>query len=209
MRTAADDLTARARIRESALFVFARDGFSAPLRAIAQHAGVSVALITHHYETKDGLRDVCDDLVLERYREGKLFAIAQPAAVGDYLADSAEVSVWAVYMLRSFMDPGPRAKKFFDRLLEQITYIMELSFEAGMVKPEAMTPQMIRQIAVGNMGGMVLEFAADPSGDPREFFARVYTPERMIAELELGRHGYFTDSPIFQQYIEALKGAAQ
>jgi hypothetical protein len=70
-----------------------------------------------------------------------------------------------------------------------------------------MAPEKIRQIAAANMGAMVLEFAADPPNDPRDFFARVYTPGRLIAELELGRDGYFTDSPAFHQYIDALKGA--
>ena len=56
-----DDLTARARIRDSAIVYFGRHGFqSATVRAIAADAGVSPALVIHHFGSKDGLREACD-----------------------------------------------------------------------------------------------------------------------------------------------------
>ena len=59
------DLTAQARIRNAAIAHFARDGFQkANLRAIAAAAGVSEALIFHHFGSKDGLRATCDEHVL-------------------------------------------------------------------------------------------------------------------------------------------------
>ena len=46
MRSVSDDITARARIRDTAIAAFARDGYdAASLRAIAREAGVSPALI--------------------------------------------------------------------------------------------------------------------------------------------------------------------
>lgn len=64
MRTA--DLTATARIRNAAIELFARDGFQKTnVRAIAAAAGVSPALVIHHFGSKDGLRAVCDEYVLE------------------------------------------------------------------------------------------------------------------------------------------------
>ncbi|RFZ34875.1 HTH-type transcriptional regulator BetI [Mycobacterium marinum] len=48
------DLTAKARIRNAAVARFARDGFQkVNLRAIATSAGVSEALIFHHFGSKD------------------------------------------------------------------------------------------------------------------------------------------------------------
>jgi AcrR family transcriptional regulator len=45
-----DDLTARARIREAAFALIADQGVhGATLRAIARRAGVSAALVNHHY----------------------------------------------------------------------------------------------------------------------------------------------------------------
>lgn len=198
-------MTARARLREAALFCFARDGFTVPLRTIAQHAGVSVALITHHYGTKDNLRAVCDDYALSQYRDYKLLAVAQPAAVGQSLADPAEASIMTVYMLRSLLDAGPAAKRFFDQFVEQVQLIMEASFAAGLVRASVMTPERIRLMAADTMGGLLIQFATNPPADPRDFISQAFSKDRLIAQLELYRDGYFTDSPLFDQYIQTIK----
>ena len=73
MRTALDldsDLTAKARIRDAAMALFAAEGVAGtPLRAVAKAAGVSPGLIVHHYGSKDGLIRAVDEAVLERIRE--------------------------------------------------------------------------------------------------------------------------------------------
>jgi AcrR family transcriptional regulator len=61
------DLTGKARIREAALELFAADGVAAtPLRAIADAAGVSPALIVHHFGSKEGLSRAVDEAVVKR-----------------------------------------------------------------------------------------------------------------------------------------------
>ncbi len=61
----ADDLTAAARIRDAAIEQFGDQGFGVGLRSIAEAAGVSAALVIHHFGSKDGLRQACDDFVAE------------------------------------------------------------------------------------------------------------------------------------------------
>ena len=69
MRLVADDRSTRARLRDAAVAVFARDGFGATVRAIADAAGVSPGLVIHHFGSKDKLRAECDEYVLTRTRE--------------------------------------------------------------------------------------------------------------------------------------------
>jgi AcrR family transcriptional regulator len=64
----AGDLTARARIVDAALAQFASRGTAATMRSIAEAAGVSVGLVQHHFGTKDGLREACDERVLALVR---------------------------------------------------------------------------------------------------------------------------------------------
>ncbi|MBD3751906.1 MAG: TetR family transcriptional regulator, partial [Micrococcales bacterium] len=65
MRSAPDAST-RDRIRDAAIAAFAERGFdAASLRDIAQRAGVSAALIVHHFGSKDGLREECAAYVVQ------------------------------------------------------------------------------------------------------------------------------------------------
>lgn len=55
------DLTARARIRDAALRLFAERGFDAvSLREVARSADVSAALVVHHFGSLAGLRAAVD-----------------------------------------------------------------------------------------------------------------------------------------------------
>ena len=55
---AGQDLTAKARIRNAALDLYAANGEDGTsLRTVATAAGVTVGLVVHHYGTKDGLRE--------------------------------------------------------------------------------------------------------------------------------------------------------
>src|SRR5699024_1836392 len=59
------DLTAKARIRQVALELFALNGADATsMRAISSRAGVTVGLITHHFGTKSGLIQAVEDDIL-------------------------------------------------------------------------------------------------------------------------------------------------
>jgi AcrR family transcriptional regulator len=70
------DLTARSRIRDAAIRLFAEDGFAVPLRAIAEAVGVSAGLVVHHFGSKQGLREVCDAAVLEQIRTVKAESVS-------------------------------------------------------------------------------------------------------------------------------------
>jgi AcrR family transcriptional regulator len=61
------DLTAKARIRDAAMRLFAAEGVAASsLRAVAAAAGVSPGLIIHHFGSKQGLIRAVDESVIAR-----------------------------------------------------------------------------------------------------------------------------------------------
>lgn len=67
MGMSSSDLTGRARLREAALALFAQRGFEATsTRAVAAAAGLSPALVIHHFGSKEGLRAAVDEEVLSR-----------------------------------------------------------------------------------------------------------------------------------------------
>jgi len=203
-----DDRTARARIRDAALFCFAQSGFSTPLRVIADRAGVSVPLITHHYGTKDNLRQVCDDWVLERFTEQEIMVIQSPAAAGDTLADTSFASVLTVYMVQSFLDATSSARSFFDKYVDRLRTIVETASTAGMLNPSDDEEERLRLLAAQGIGNFLVSYVINPPDDPRTFIDQVYTPRNIRAQLELYSHPFFKDSvaEIYKNVIEPARG---
>jgi len=200
-----EDRTARARIRDAAILCFARDGFSAPLRVIAQEAGVSVPLITHHYHTKDALREVCDEWILDRFLEMKLTAIQEPASVKNTLADTRSASVLTVYMVRSFLDATSSVRPFFDKYLEQVRRVVDTASQAGMVNPSTDEEERLRLLATQSLGSLLVEFVLNPPADPAGFVDQVYTSRNLAAQLELYSQPFFNPSPAMETYMQSVK----
>src|ERR1700739_2418902 len=112
-----DDLTAAARIRDAAIEQFAEHGFGVGLRSIAEAAGVSAALVIHHFGSKDGLRKACDDYVAEEIRNDKSEAM-RAKEPGTWFAQLAEIESYApmmAYLVRSMQSGGDRAKMLWGR----------------------------------------------------------------------------------------------
>lgn len=112
-----EDLTARARIRDAALRQFAENGFhGTSIRSVAKEAGVSPALVQRHFDTKDGLRTVCDE-----YAIGTLLAQARQVMDGDtarpgLIAGMVEASrTSTAYLARALVEGTPIASEYFDR----------------------------------------------------------------------------------------------
>src|ERR1700689_4714861 len=109
MRSA--DLTATARIRDAAIEQFGQHGLGGGPRATAEAAGVSAALVIHHFGSKDGLRKACDDFVAEEIRSSKSEAInsSDPATWFAAMAEIEEYAPLMAYLVRSMQAGGDLA----------------------------------------------------------------------------------------------------
>jgi AcrR family transcriptional regulator len=117
----AGDLTMRARIRDAAIEVFAEAGFDrATVRQIAAHAGASPALVLHHYGSKAGLREECDEHVVSTLLADRTIAIDDPTAQGiDAVLAGVGVHAGRLgYLVRLLADPGDAGRRVFDAFLE-------------------------------------------------------------------------------------------
>lgn len=119
MASASDpsDLTGRARIRNTALRQYAERGFAATtIRDVAAAAGVSPALVRHHFGSKDGLRDACDTYALAAYID-----IAKRGVSRGELSDGhhiGEEDSWLVrYLAIALVEDSPSASAIFEALV--------------------------------------------------------------------------------------------
>ncbi|MHB8294306.1 MAG: TetR/AcrR family transcriptional regulator [Acidimicrobiales bacterium] len=153
MRTATEDRTGRAIIRDEALRLFATHGPDAvSMRQIAAAAGVSPGLIVHHFGSKERLREVVDRHVLDTFDRvlGELRAkgspdpgnageLYEPAATGSLaeamLAHLPPGSPVPAYLRRLLLDGGDAGAQLFARLYELARTTLDAMVKAGMASP--------------------------------------------------------------------------
>src|SRR5919199_2606793 len=114
-----DDLTTRARIRDAAIERFGREGFGASVRALAADAGVSPGLVIHHFGSKDGLRQACDEYVLRMTREAKRQSIVT-GGPGDMIAQLVAIEEYAplaAYLVQALLAGGDLARTLLDQAI--------------------------------------------------------------------------------------------
>ncbi|OBB98219.1 TetR/AcrR family transcriptional regulator [Mycobacterium sp. 852002-40037_SCH5390672] len=144
-----DDRTARARIRDEALRLFAERGPDAvTLRDIATAAGVSAALLIRHYGSKDGLVDIVDnhvvttfEVLLTRMTEQTAAVGLEPAAVPSLLDGLATYlppdSAIPAYLGRLLITGGRAGSTLFDRLFRISQATLDAMVAAGTASPGA------------------------------------------------------------------------
>jgi AcrR family transcriptional regulator len=118
---ATEDLTARARIRDAAIRLFADRGMDATtVRDIAQAAGVSPGLLRHHFGSKEGLREACDQYVLDRSMgiKEELLLGGKMAQPGFLPSVHPTVMLMYRYVTRALLDGSPAAAAMFDHMVD-------------------------------------------------------------------------------------------
>ena len=203
-----EDLTARARIREAALEQFAEHGFEgATIRGIAEAAGVSPGLVQHHFRSKDGLRQACDDAVLELVRR-KLRAVREGEITSPgFLAALYAASPQLVrYLARAAAESSPAAATLLDEVAAAsaafLTTTWPERFPAGAQRTRDAAAVLVAQ----TVGTIVLhEHVARQMG--LEAWRDVLSPRIGLAQLDVYEAlGQFTSSGWGDQIRAAVAG---
>ncbi|MGW1343137.1 TetR family transcriptional regulator [Kribbella sp. NPDC002412] len=120
MERPADDLTARARIRDAAMKLFTERGIEgASIRDIAAEAGVSSGLVRHHFGSKQALREACDQYAKERMLQiGEELVFQGGAEHTDVSAMHPITMPLQTYLVRSMMDGSETATALFLEMVD-------------------------------------------------------------------------------------------
>lgn len=205
-RTPAADQTARARIRDAAVLSFATTGFGASVRAIARDAGVSPALVMHHFGSKDALREVCDAHVLEQIRVLKKENIDRAAAGGSLLqvfATAEEYAALLGYVLRSMQDGSALAREFIDHMADDAVEYTRHAVAAGLAVPSRDEAARARYMTISAMGALLVEVTLDPPADPADLLAILhrFMEQSYLPMLELYTEGFLTTRRMLDDYL--------
>jgi AcrR family transcriptional regulator len=199
----ADDLTATARIRDSAIEQFGQHGFSVGLRTIAEAAGVSAALVIHHFGSKDGLRKACDDYVAEQVRDAKSESIrtTDPAA---WFAQMAEIESYApmmAYLVRSLQSGNELAKEFWRQMIDNAEVYIEEGVRAGTIRPSRDPHARAMYLGMASGGGFLLYLQMHDNPTDLRAVLRDYGDDMVLPALEVYTEGLMADSTMFDAFL--------
>lgn len=193
-----DDRTARARIRDAAITLFAADGVAATsVRAIATEAGVSPALVIHHFGSKDALRAACDEHVAATIRQRKSAAMA----AGPGLDPMAAIRMGQdglplmAYLARTLTDGTPQVAALVDEMVADAASYMAEGVQTGILRPTDHHYERAVVLTMWSLGALVLHehvqrlLGVDLTGPPDELAAA--TPY-FAAGLEILSDGVIT-----------------
>lgn len=203
MRSA--DLTASARIRDAAIDQFAQHGFAVGLRTIAEAAGVSAALVIHHFGSKEGLRKACDDYVAEEIRNSKSEALTSndPAS---WLGQMAEIESYAAltgYVVRSLQTGGELAMMLWQRMIENAEEYFADGVRAGTIKASRDPHGRAKYLAITSGGGLLLYIQMHPTPTDLRAVLRDYARDMVLPALEIYTDGLMADRTMYDAFLAA------
>ncbi|KUH86399.1 MULTISPECIES: TetR family transcriptional regulator [unclassified Mycobacterium] len=206
MRSASNDRTAVARIRDAAIEQWGEQGFNVGLRAVAEAAGVSAALVIHHFGSKQRLRKACDDYVAEVIREAKSESL-QSGDPATWLAQMSEIESYAplmAYLVRSMQSGSELSNTFWQQMIGNAEQYLDEGVRSGLLKPSRDPRARARFLSMSSGGSFLLYLQLHPSTDLREVL-RDYGEEMMLPALELYTEGLMTDSKMYDAFLEQRK----
>ncbi|OBG61272.1 MULTISPECIES: TetR/AcrR family transcriptional regulator [unclassified Mycobacterium] len=203
MRSA--DLTATARIRDAAIEQFGQHGFGVGLRAIAEAAGVSAALVIHHFGSKEGLRKACDDYVAEEIRSSKSEAMRSndPATWFAQLAEIEEFAPLTAYLLRSMQTGGDLAKMLWQRMIDNAKEYIEEGVRAGTIKPSRDPKARAKYLGITGGGGLLLYLQMHDTPTDLRAVLRDYARDMILPALEIYSEGLMVDRTMYDAFLAA------
>ncbi|MEE3849274.1 TetR family transcriptional regulator [Gordonia sp. LSe1-13] len=213
----ADDRTTRARVRDTAIEVFARDGFSATVRTIADAAGVSPGLVIHHFGSKENLRAECDAHVLRQTREANERGLqnqAGPHAFAAFLQrmdNTAADGPRIVYLIRSLQAGGEMARELLAHLVDDAEATFRGGVEAGTIRPSHDEPARARYMVAMAMGALLVDVVMHPPENWADAGAilQSYMERTVLPATELAVHGVMTDESLLDTVLTYFRGGQQ
>lgn len=148
---------------------FSREGFGAPLRAIAADAGVSAALLVKRYGSKEALREAADEAVLEWIRRVKSESIGS-AARGTLMltlpAAQREASVLLGYIVHAVLDGGALGRHLLEQMVTDAEGYIAEAVAQGLARPSRDERARARYLVQSGLGSLLVSSLLGPSAAP-------------------------------------------
>lgn len=195
------DLTTRARIRNAAIEAIGAHGFErASMRMIAEAAGVSPALVVHHFGDKNALRAACDAHVVAMLTAEQGDERGSAPTIESIQAAMSDLDAYGPaldYLARMLSDDSAATDELFDGILRGTSAMLDEQTAAGIMRPTSDPHGMALLLTVFGLAPLVL----------RRQFARAIGEETLtpaglaritVPLLEMLTHGLYRDDAILR-----------
>ncbi|WP_068057711.1 TetR/AcrR family transcriptional regulator [Nocardia xishanensis] len=163
-RATNEDLTAKARIRNAAMDLYAQYGAErVSLRAVAAEAGVTLGLVQHHFKTKAGVEAAVDQLVVDYF--GHAVASVPVAGTAAQVAAARDEAVRRMlagnpavvnYVRRSVLEPSGTRIDLLESLVELTRREVVGLREAGVASTDRRESTQIVSVLIRQLGELLL-----------------------------------------------------
>lgn len=200
----------RVSVRDAAIAHFATAGFGKPgLDRIAHAAGVTTDDITALFGDEDGLRQACDDYVLQAlvgwaHRKATLEGMGE--VMRSYQADPDTYQAQIDYLGRVVAENTPAAARFIDVLVDESELIIRAGMRDGTMRASD-DPRALAVLTASNVVGLVImaphiERALGLPASQEQMLLRLALPA-----LELYTHGLYSDDSYLRLVRDAVEAS--
>lgn len=183
-----DDRTAKARLRDAAIELVAEGGATnLSARRIAERAGLSAGLVTHHFGSMTQLQQAADKHVLAVIDRLKTQAMAGGLTFNPLAhAYSEEHGSLVGYVAQRLADPSPEVAAFVDDMIADAVGYLKEGENTGLVKPTDEPRDRAALMVLTSLGTLVMS----------EHFKRVFGVDLLSPHL--------SDTVGFSRYFHAV-----
>lgn len=147
------------------------------LKVIAEEAGVSQALILHHFGSKAALRVACDQHVAAMIRASKLESVAQGPQLDPLAALrlSPDTRPLLRYLARALADRSPEVDALLDEMVDDAVAYMAEGERTGLITPSDHPRERVVVLLLWSLGALTLHehlerlLGVDLLDDPQTF----------------------------------------
>jgi AcrR family transcriptional regulator len=159
-RATNEDLTAKARIRNAALDLYARNGGErTSLRAVAAAAGVTLGLVQHQFKTKAGLRRAVDQLVVDYFAQ--TVAAVPTDGTPEEVASARDEAVRRMpvvnYVRRVVLEPSENQLQLLDAIVDFTRSEIGMLRDAGLASTKRPESHQIVTMLMRQFGELLLQ----------------------------------------------------
>lgn len=152
--------SSKENLLDFAISAFASSGFSGTsLRSIAKTAGVSPALLVHHFENKDKLIELCIDRALGEWIGTKSAMSTMPlgAAIKTWESAIDEHGSKLMFFRQLMIEGGEHADLLFRKMVSEATAFLKVSKKGGLLKSNLNLNDLALIMTLHGLGPLVMQ----------------------------------------------------